>query len=150
MISSLNLSGWADYIIEDMGISGRVINAQVVSWLENNVSRLNLLIETDYYVSGDPSQILPEMVRVDMDVYQKMYECNYLTKSAKEAAVGAISSFIEIKGDEQGSLKKASMVDVSKNLQALRDNCVKELNDLISKRDGTFLPSQIIGSTSCC
>lgn len=150
MISSLNLSGWADYIIDDMSLSGKVVNSQVVSWLENNVSRLNLLIETNYYVSGDPSQILPEMDRVDMDVYQKMYECNYLTKSAKEAAMGAIYSFIEIKGDEQGSIKKASMVEVSKNLQALRDNCIKELNELISKREGGFLPSQIISSTSCC
>lgn len=154
MISSLDLSGWAGYIIEEYGISGTTTGS-VVTWLENNVGKLNMLIKENYYVSGDPSQILPEMNDMAESIYTKMYECWYLKRQASQASVMGITDWIEIEGADQGRIRKVSKTEAAKELRGLANDCNSELLKLISaylgQIDGVYrVPTQIIGDYGCC
>jgi hypothetical protein len=128
MYSSLDLSGWAGEILEDYAFSG-VTTGSVVSWLENNVGKLNLALkENFYYITGI---ILPEMNVPATEVYTKMYECNYLTKQAREASYLGISDWVEIEGADQGKIRKVSKTEAAKELRGLSKDCKEELASMI-------------------
>lgn len=154
MASSVNLSGWAGEIIEDMELSG-VTTGSVVSWLGNNLGNLNNLLGSEYeYVSGDISgAILPEMETGPIDIYEKMYECQYLSKKARQAATLGFSDWIQIDGDDQGSIRKVSKTEVAKELRGQAKDCKLELEDLVNVYNASqsgALPNQVIGVTDCC
>lgn len=129
MPSSTDLSGWAGEIIDSMALSG-VTTGSVVSWLENNVGTLNLYLQTTgyYLYSGD---ILPEMTINAMAIYTQMYECYYLSKEARYAAQLGYNDWVEINGEDQGSIRKVSKSELSKNLSSLAKDCNARLNDLL-------------------
>lgn len=129
MPSSTDLSGWAGEIIESMALSG-VTTGSVVSWLENNVGNLNLSLHTTgyYLLSGD---ILPEMSTNAMAIYTQMYECFYLSKEARRAAQLGYDDWVEINGQDQGSMRKVSKSELSKNFTTLAKDCNQRLNDLL-------------------
>lgn len=153
--SSLNLSGWAGGILDEYGFSG-VTTGSVVSWLENNVGNLNTAIQENYYtayVSGS-GEILPEMNQPAINIYTKMYECQYLNKQARQASYLGISDWIELEGEDQGRIRKVSKTEASKELRALSSDCRNDLGAMIKNYKAQitgdyFMPSQVITSLEC-
>ena len=155
MYSSLDISGWAGEILDDFLISG-VSTGSVVSWLENNVGKLNIMIKENFYVDevSGVNVILPEMNQPATNIYTKMYECEYLHKQAKQAAYLGISDWIEIEGEDQGKIRKVSKTEASKELRALSKDCKEELSNLIkdykSQVSGDYLFTSQVLTTLCC
>ena len=153
MTSSLDLSGWAGDIISYMSLSG-VTTGSVASWLRSNVGNLNLVTRSSYETSGD-NAIIPDMSGNAIFVYSKMYECNYLAQESRKASLLGYSDWVEIQGEDQGSIRKVSKSEISKNLLALSKQCKEELGELISEynnSNGGNLPYQVLGITRsiCC
>jgi hypothetical protein len=155
MYSSLNLSGWAGQILDDYLISG-VTTGSVVSWLESNVGKLNILIKENFYVEyiSGSGEILPEMNQPATSIYTKIYECEYLSRQAKQAAYLGISDWVELEGADQGKIRKVSKTEASKELRNLAKDCKSELTDLIkdykAQVSGEYLiPSQVLTSFCC-
>jgi hypothetical protein len=151
MPSSTDLSGWAGDIIESMELSG-VTTGSVVSWLENNVGNLNLSLHTTgfYLLSGD---ILPEMTVNEMAIYTQMYNCYYLAKESRRAAQLGYDDWVEVNGQDQGSIRKVSKSELSKNFHSLAKDCNSKLEDLLdwylnqggNGEDPARMPLQVIG-----
>lgn len=154
MSSSLNLSGWAGDIIESLDLSG-ITTGSVASWLRTNVGSLNLVARSEYETSGD-NAIIPEMSGNVIYLYSKMYECNYLSQESRRASLLGYNDWIEIQGEDQGSIRKVSKSEISKNLLALSKLCKEELAVIIKEynnSNGGNLPYQILGiprGTYCC
>jgi hypothetical protein len=154
MSSSLNLSGWAGDIIQYLDLSGTTTGS-VASWLRTNVGSLNLVIRSEYETSGD-NAIVPEMSGNVVYLYSKMYECNYLSQESRRASLLGYNDWIEIQGEDQGSIRKVSKSEISKNLLALSKLCKEELAVIIKEynnSNGGNLPYQILGiprRTYCC
>ncbi len=154
MSSSLNLSGWAGDIIESLDLSG-ITTGSVASWLRTNVGSLNLVTRSEYETSGD-NAIIPEMSGNVIYLYSKMYECNYLSQESRRASLLGYNDWIEIQGEDQGSIRKVSKSEISKNLLALSKLCKEELAVTIKEYNNTNggnLPHQILGiprGTYCC
>lgn len=153
MPSSTDLSGWAGSIIESMELSG-VLTGSVVSWLENNVGSLNLALRENYeLISG---QILPEMETNAMAIYTQMYECYYLSKEGRRSAQLGFDDWVEINGEDQGSIRKVSKSELSKNFISLAKECQENLKNLTkwyvvdggNGQDPARLPRQVIGDQS--
>lgn len=154
MPSSTDLSGWAGDIIESMELSG-VTTGSVVSWLENNVGNLNLSLRTTgfYLLSGD---ILPEMTVNEMAIYTQMYNCFYLSKESRRANQLGYDDWLEINGQDQGSIRKVSKSELAKNFNSLAKDCNQRLNDLLNwylneggnGEDPARMPLQVIGDQS--
>lgn len=151
MPSSTDLSGWAGSIIDSMSLSG-VTTGSVVCWLENNVGVLNLSLQTTgYYATGN--QILPSMDINTMAIYTQMYECYYLSKEARLSAQLGYDDWVEINGQDQGSIRKVSKSELSKNFSTLAKDCQLRLSDLLNwylneggnGQDPARMPLQVIG-----
>lgn len=154
MPSSTDLSGWAGDIIESMELSG-VTTGSVVSWLENNVGNFNLSLHTTgFYLSS--GQILPEMTANEMAIYTQMYNCYYLSKESRRAAQLGYNDWVEVNGQDQGSMRKVSKSELSKNFYSLARDCNERLDDLLDwylnqggNGDGpSRMPLQVIGDQS--
>lgn len=157
MYSSFDLSGWAGQIIDEMGISGTTTTGSVVSWLENNVGSLNLVLHEDFVlVSGqifDPPENI-EMNQMAANIYTQMYECSSLSKSAHQAAYLGITDWVELEGADQGKIRKVSKTEAAKELRAASKDCKETLAQLIKNYRGQvsgvfFSPTQIIGAVGC-
>lgn len=157
MYSSFDLSGWAGEIIEEMGISGTTTTGSVVAWLENNVGSLNLVLHEDFLLSGDKIYDPPDMIEMNQmaaSIYTQMYECFYLGRAARQAAVLGVTDWIEIEGADQGKIRKVSKTEAAKELRGSANDCNSFLKDLIKNYNnqvagGFFEPSQIIGGLGC-
>jgi len=152
MPNSSDLSGWAEEIIDCGGYSGTSVDS-VVCWLESNLGFLNLAIEESFsLVSGT---ISPEMSLNAMAVYTQMYECYMLNKYARRSTILGTeeSGWIEIRGEEQGTIKRPSPVEAAKVYRTLAKDCKECLEDLISWYNGTHKgnaePLQVLTSTMC-
>jgi hypothetical protein len=151
MISSLDLSGWAGEIIYIFDLSGTTTGS-VTSWMRTNVGNLSLVIRKEFEVSGE-NAIIPEMENSELGIYTKMYECYRLTQEAKNAALLGYTDWVEVKGDDQGSVRRVSKSELSKNLISLSRICKDELNTLINEylvSDGSRDPYQILGVSRKC
>jgi len=151
--SSLNISGWAGEIIDEMELSG-VTTGSIVSWLENNLGSLNNSLDTSFeFLSGDVSGIiLPEMSLTEIDIYEKMYECQYLSKKARQAASLGLTDWLQIQGDDQGLIRKVSKTEVAKELRGQAKDCKEELFNFIygySRGQSGALPQQVVGLPDC-
>lgn len=150
--TSADLSGWAGELIDSYGPSGSTTGSVVV-WLQTNVGSLNLALHTEYsYISG--SGILDVtgglMGDIEMGIYSEMYECYNYKKQASQASSLGFSDWIEINGDDQGSIRKVSKTELSKEFRSLARDCNKDLDQQIMwyRRNGgpnpEGMPKQII------
>lgn len=133
MSNSIDLSGWGGEIIEALGLSG-VTTGSVVVWLQTNLGQLNLALRSDFsYIADsgifDASGI--SMDEVAMNIYSKMYECAVYRKKSVQASQLGFSDWIEIAGDQQGSIRKVSKTELSKELRGIYKDCNDELNQAI-------------------
>lgn len=150
MASSLDVSGWAGEVISYLDLSG-VTTGSVAAWMRSNVGNLNLTIREEFSVSGS-NAIVPEMSQSEIAIYSKMYECSYLTSESRRAAQLGYKDWVEIKGDDQGSIRKVSKSELSKNLISLSRICKEDFNSLVNEyiTSSGNLPFQVLGLSRKC
>lgn len=146
MICSGELATWAGMLLEDTG-DEVTPTGSVVSWLRNNLYKLNLSINTQYGLN-ESGCIEPDMDQVSSGLYSEMYICNWLKKKSHLALNGFQYDWSRIGGDEQGSITKVTKNDASKNYSNLANDCSANLNKLIQWVLGVYV-AQVAYSDRC-
>ena len=127
------LSGWAYDILTSVGETG-MATGQVVTWLKNNLGKLNIALESAYYVSGDTGSgcLRPNLGQAESGIYTEMYLCHYFTRKASEnLGAMAYDSWVEIEGDNQGRIRRTSRNEIAKSYMSLAKECKSNPNELI-------------------
>lgn len=133
MASPSQLSGWAGRILESLDETG-ISTGRVVTWLQNNLYKINNALSTGFYT--EDGYISPEMTMNESGIYEQMYICDYYTKKGN-AALGAFAyDWTEIQGDKQGSIRRVSKNEVAKTYQQYAKECKSELKELIEWYQG--------------
>ncbi len=129
MISPSQLSGWAGRILEGLGDTV-TSTGSTVSWLQHNLYKLNLAIDSSFYLSGE--YIDPDMSGNQSGIYEEIYYCDYLRKRASQLLGGtSFQDVIEFKGEEQGTVRFSSFSERAKAYRTLAADCTTNLNELI-------------------
>jgi hypothetical protein len=132
MSTRSQLSGWASGINDGIGDTGLGV-ARTTTWLTNNVSKLNLTLGTSYYYDNSLNELLPDtMTLVQSGIYEEMFYCDYLNKKVNENLGAAAYEWVEIQGEDQGTIRRASRTESSKVYLAMSKDCKMGLNELIS------------------
>lgn len=134
---------WAGQILESLDDT-TTPTGYVVSWLQNNLYRLNLALNTEFSLSG--SCIIPEMSSAISGIYTEQFYCFYFTKQSNKLLGANSFQWIEIIGEDQGKIRRASPVDVSKTYITLAKDCKENLKKLTEWYNGNqaTLCSQIL------
>jgi hypothetical protein len=144
MTSPPQLSGWVIRIHEYLSETG-ISTARAVSWMQNNLYRLNLALSTTFYTDGT-GYINPDMDSNQSGIYEHMYVCDYYSKKANENAGAGAFDWTEMEGDKQGRIRRVSRNEVSKTYQMQNKDCSAALKDLIRlyKQGNLLLLGQIL------
>jgi hypothetical protein len=143
MASPSQLSGWAGRVLESLDETG-ISTGRVVSWFQNNLYKVNNALSTGFYTEG--GYILPDMTSNESGIYEQMYICDYYSKKANSALGAFAYDWTEIRGEDQGSIRRVSRNEVAKTYQAQAKECKVDLNELITwyQDQGRTLVSQIL------
>lgn len=128
MISSSDLSGWVQRIHESWGQTG-IPTSRGVSWMQVNLSKLNVTLGTGFYISGD--YIVPDMSFNVSGIYEEMYYCDFLNKKASENLGAASYDWTEISGEDQGTIRRVSKNEVAKTYNQMSKECKERLSKLV-------------------
>lgn len=124
------LSGWAGQILDGIGETG-VTTGRVVSWLQNNLYKLNISLGTGFYLDGSGC-VQPDMNSFESGLYSEMYYCDYLNKKANEfLGAMAYNQIIEFEGQDQGKIKRVSKNEIAKTYKSMSSECQLRLRELI-------------------
>lgn len=136
-------SGWASRLLESLDDS-ITPTGSVVVWLRNNLGSLNLRLNSEFALSG--LCIEPAMSTNVSGIYSEMYFCHYFSKSANKLLGSAQWDWTEIRGDEQGSIRRVSKNEISKTYRLLAKDCQENLARLTEWFNGLngSLPTQIL------
>lgn len=134
---------WAGQLLDSLGDT-TTSTGYVVSWLQNNLGRLNLSLSTEFSLSG--TCIIPDMTTSVSGIYSEMFYCSYFVREANKNLGAAQYSWVEIVGEDQGSIKRANKVESSKVFRTLSQDCKARLDELIKWFNGqqATLCSQIL------
>jgi hypothetical protein len=129
MTSPYQLSVWAERILDSLDETG-IANSLVVTWFQNNLYKLNLALGTGF-VTNSSGYIEPDMNQFESGIYEQQYFCYYYKKKAN-ANLGASSwDWTEIRGEDQGTIRKVSKNETAKTYLQLSKECEQSLKDLI-------------------
>ena len=128
MITPSDLSGWVQRIHESWGQTG-IATSRGVSWMQMNLPKLNILLSTGFYISGE--DIVPDMPFEVSGIYEEMYYCDYLNKKASENLGAAAYDWTEISGEDQGTVRRVSKNEVAKTLNLMSKDCKERLDKLV-------------------
>ncbi len=128
MTSPADLTGWVTRIYDQWGETGASV-ARGVSWFQNSLFKLNIALNTAYYMSGD--YIVPDMTQMVSGIYEEMYYCYYRDKQVGTSLGAASWAWTEVSGEEQGTIRRASRTEVAKNYAAMTKACQDRLDELI-------------------
>lgn len=123
------LSGWAGRIIDYIN-DPSISTGSIVSYFQYNLYKLNLRIETDFYL-GESGCIYDQLNPIQSGIYEKMYYCDYLSNRATNVLYLNDFDWTAIDGDKQGSVKKVSNTERAKVTRTQANDCRIELTELI-------------------
>jgi len=129
MASPSQLSGWAGRILESLDEAG-ITTGRVVSWLQNNLYKINNALSTGFY--SEDGYILPEMTLNESGIYEQMYICDYYEKKGNSALGAFAYDWTEIQGDKQGSIRRVSRNETAKTYRSYANDCRANLKELIN------------------
>ena len=125
---SNDFTGWDSNIIDSLGDES-LATGNVISWLEGNLGKLNLMTESSYSLSGDC--ISPDMNSVVSGIYSEMFICWYLNKQAFKTLGAAGCDWTLMQGEDQGSMRRVSKTDQAKTYKAFAKDCEERLDQLL-------------------
>lgn len=118
---------WATKILESLDDT-TTPTGSVVTWLRSNLGQLNLRISSGFYLSGDC--IEPEMTTNVSGLYSEMYLCYYFQKMANKNLGASAYDWVQIIGEEQGSIRKTAKNEIAKSYRLLAKDCKENLDQL--------------------
>lgn len=141
-ISLVEQQVWASQLLESLDDS-TTSSGTTVAWLQANLGLLNTALKTNYSLSGD--SIVPGMYAVESGIYNEFYYCWWLRKKARTMVGSMDIDWTEMRGDDQGAVKRVSNTQKSTTYQALAKDCDANLKDLIKEYSGGVyaMPRQI-------
>lgn len=125
---SNNFSGWASDLITCLG-DETLATGHVVSWLQSNLGKLNLLTESCYALQS--GCVTPEMNSAISGIYSEMFICWYLNKQAIKTIGAAGCDWTYMEGDDQGAIRKVSRTEQAKTYRAFAKDCQDRLDQLL-------------------
>lgn len=129
MTTPAQLDVWAGRILEGLGDT-TTPQSTVVSWLQYNLPKLNLTIDTDFTLTS--GCINEEMTFNQSGIYEEMFYCDYLRKRAMSLLGGStFKDVVEVEGDEQGRIRWVSFNERAKTYKTLANDCAASLKDLV-------------------
>jgi len=140
-MDSNNLSEWAESLIDCIGDETLAV-CHVVSWLEGNLGKLNLLTESCYSLD-DEGVITPEMNSAICGVYSEMFICWYLNKQAIKTLGASGCDWVVMEGEDQGMIRRVSKTDQSKTYKSFAKDCEGRLEQLLRWYKVT-IPQQVL------
>lgn len=138
------LSGWAGRIIDYIGDTG-ISTGSTVSWFQYNLYRLNLRLETSFYLT-ESGCIADQLNPIQSGIYEKIYYCDYLSRKATNFIGAGAFDWTQIDGDKQGMVRRVSSNETAKTARTQAQDCKTELDELIDlyNNNGYYsMPSQI-------
>ena len=141
-ISLAEQQAWADQLLESLEDTS-TSNGTTVAWLQANLGQLNTVLKTSYTMSGD--SIVPGMLAVESGIYNEFFYCWWLKKKARTMVGSMEIDWTEMRGDDQGSVKRVSNTAKSQTYRELAKDCDESIKELIKDyKGGVFAtPRQI-------
>lgn len=146
MTSPAALSTWADRILDSLDETG-ISNASVVTWMQNNLYRLNLAVGTGF-ICNSSGYIEPDMNQYESGIYEQQYFCYYSRKKANQLRGAAGYDWTEIRGEQDGSMRRVSRNEAAKGYLQDAKDCEVQLKDLIDwyiQQDITLVGQILLG-----
>jgi hypothetical protein len=137
-MTSAQVSGWAYRIhgnLEDATVSVGMI----VSWMQNNLFKINtsLPVTEDFVLSGD--SIVPEMSQAVSGIYEEMYYYDYMARKARLCLGAAAYDWVEFNGEDQGTVRRVSKNEQAKTWRLLAQDAEKKIKELVIWYEDTYL-----------
>ena len=129
MISPTQLSTWADRLLDSLDETG-IPNSWVVTWFQNNLYKLNSALGTGF-ITNSSGYIEPDMNQFESGIYEQQYFCQYYKKKANANLGASAWDWTEIRGEDQGSIRKVSKNEVAKTYMQMSKDCELSLSQLI-------------------
>lgn len=129
MTSPAALSDWAVRILDNLDETGIAVPF-VVTWLQNNLYRLNFALGTGF-VCDSSGYISPDMNQYESGVYENQYFCYYYQKKMNQLLGAAGYDWTEIRGEDDGSIRKVSRNEAAKTYRTMYQDCQTSLKELI-------------------
>lgn len=128
--SLVDLTQWVENIYEGWGETGISIS-RGVSWLQNNLYRLNTALTTSFTTTSSGT-IEPGLNSFESGIYTEMYFCDYLNKKANQALGAMAYDWTEMDMAEMGTIRKVSRNETAKTYRSMSNDCEKRLTELIT------------------
>jgi hypothetical protein len=151
-MTSTELSGWA-YRIQGNLEDSTVSVGMIISWLQNNLYKINisLPVPVEYSISGD--SIAPDMTSAISGIYEEMYYCDYMKKKCRMSLGAASYDWVEVDGADQGRIRRVSKNEQAKTWRTLYQDCEKRIDELIKWYEDTYseypMADQILYNERC-
>lgn len=132
-ISLEQQQAWADQLLDALEDT-TTSTGTTVAWLQANLGLLNTSLRREYALSGD--SITPAMSAIDSGVYNEFYMCYWLKKRSRTMVGSMDIDWTEMRGDDQGSVKRVSNTQKAQTYQSLAKDCDINLKELIKEVKG--------------
>ena len=145
---SADFSGWAGEILDCLGDTTTTVGS-VVCWLETHLGQLTSALRTDFSIN-DSGCITGDMNQAASGIYTEMFHAYYYRKQANASLGAAGTSWISVKGEDQGEMKVASKTDIAKVYLQMSKESEEQVQKLIQWYHSTYYPqyaSQILTNT---
>ena len=119
---------WASGILESLDDT-TTPTGYVSSWLRNNLGGLNLMLGTEFSLSGDC--IIPDMDMNISGIYTEKYFCFHFSKQANKNLGVQNFDWISIEGTDQGVIRKVSRMQTAQTYIQLSKECRANLDRLV-------------------
>lgn len=138
----------ATQIHEEIGEPTDIGIASISFWLQTNVGKLNVALNSDFSLNETTLEIGGLGVE-EAAILKKMYECYFYGKRFKETTGAAgTDQVIEVQSDG-AKVRKIDKNQLSKTYLAAQKDCVEQLNVMIKGyKRFVFKPTQVAGDDS--
>jgi hypothetical protein len=130
-------SDWAAELLESVGDSSSSISS-VVQWLRTNLGELNARLSTSFTLSED-NNIEPALNDIQAGIYNELFICFWLKKKARTTLGAMEYDWVEMQGEDQGSIKRVSHTAKAAAYQSMAKDCDSSIKELVKVyRGGNF------------
>lgn len=126
----MTLDTLAQEIFLELDSPTDITEASIQFWLETNVGKLNLLLDTDF--SFADGVVSPDLDNQEQGIFKQLYIVDYLNRQVKKnLGAAAYSTILEVKEGNR-TVKRQSRTNVSKEYAIASTEAKEELMFLVT------------------
>ena len=146
-LSEISQEIWEDEFFEDSSFG--MSQSSILSWIENNVGKLNISLHTNFEPSDSDDSVFDLGAS---DVLKMMYVSRYYSNASRKVLRGimdgSISAIISVKDDDT-TIIKSNKSEIGKTLRNISMDYNSDLKELIHQyKIHHVIPQQILGLSS--